>query len=110
MEEKYITLVRVYTYKGHRYAIVQGLHDMIIRAVDYNYLDDEGKLIKPLNGIEMLCRKDANTVPAIIERINNKVDCDEFIEENGISRNDEDAFLKAVVEFYGKRARYDRQR
>lgn len=45
-----------------------------IRAINYNCPDAEGKLTQPLNGIEMSCSREANTVEDIIKRINDKID------------------------------------
>lgn len=103
MEEKYITLVREYAYKKHRYAIVQGLHDMLIRAIDYKYLDDEGKLTKSLNGLEMFCDDRRNTVAQIIERINDHIDWREYVETFGLNEDDEKVFAKACVDFFARR-------
>ena len=104
MKEEYITLVREYIYKKHRYAIVQGLHDMIIRAIDYRYLDDEGRLTKPLNGLEMFCDDRRNTVAQIIERINDHIDWREYVEKYNLSEADEQVFAKACVDFFSRRA------
>ncbi len=100
MKESYRVIVKVYRYKDNEYAIIRGEHDGIIRAINYKYLDTDGKLIKPLNGIEMFCDHNANTVSAIIERINRKHDWDEYISENGIDTSDDEALLKAIAAFY----------
>ncbi len=100
MKEVYKTLVKDYYYKGNDYAIIKGLHDGIIRAINYKYMDSEGKLIKPLNGIEMFCDHNANTVECIIKRINDKHDWDEYIINNNVDTNDNDALLKAVKSYF----------
>lgn len=100
MKESYRTLVKKYTYKDNAYLIVKGLHDGIIRAINYKYIDDEGKLTKKLNGFEMFCDHYRNTVNDIIHRIILKHDYDEFIESSGIDKEDTEAFLKATVEFF----------
>ena len=100
MKEAYKTLVKVYTYKGNEYVITKGLHDGIIRAINYKYIDEDGKLTKPLNGFEMFCDHYRNTVNDIIRRINLKHDYDEFIENSGIDKEDTETFLKATVEFF----------
>ena len=102
MKETYKTLVKVYNYKGNEFAIIKGLHDGIIRAINYKYLNADGMLIKPLNGLEMFCNSHANTVEEIITRINEKIDFDEFLNERGLTYDFNDAaFLSAVKEFYG---------
>ncbi len=100
MKEAYKTLVKVYTYKGNEYVITKGLHDGIIRAINYKYIDEDGKLTKPLNGFEMFCDHYRNTVNDIIRRINLKHDYDEFIDNSGIDKEDTENFLKASVEFF----------
>lgn len=100
MKESYKVIVRDYSYKGNEYTIIKGEHDGILRAINYKYIDSSGNLTKSLNGIEMFCDHNANTVSAIIERINQKHDWDEYLDENGIDRNDEEAMLKAVSAFF----------
>ena len=100
MKEEYKVIVKLYRYKGNEYAILKGLHDGIIRAINYKYVDSEGRLMKPLNGLEMLCDHNANTVKGIIKRINNKIDIDEYLLKNGIDRNDNEALIRAVSVFY----------
>lgn len=100
MKESYKVLVKVYHYKGNEYAIIKGEHDCIIRAINYKYVDSSGNLTKQLNGLEMFCDHRENTVGAIIERINNKHDFDEYLSENGVDWNDKDALVKAVAAFY----------
>jgi hypothetical protein len=104
MKERYSTLVKCFHYKGHEYAIIQGLHDGIIRAIDYKYLDDNGLLIKPLNGLQMFCDHRANTVPQILERIKDHIDWEEYVAEHNLSEADQEVFVKACVDFFGKRA------
>ena len=98
MKETYKTLVKVYNYKGNEYIIAKGIHDGIIRAINYKYIDDEGKLTKKLNGFEMFCDHYRNTVNDIIHRINLKHDYDEYVKD--IDKNDTEAFLAASVEFF----------
>ena len=93
MKETYRLLVKLYKYKENEYAIVQGIHDGIIRAINYNCLDENGKTTQPLNGIEMFCSKEANTVEEIIKRINLKIDFDEYIKQNDI---DTSACIKLI--------------
>jgi len=103
MKETYKTLVKSYNYKGSEYAIVKGIHDGILRAINYNYLDAEGKLTQPLNGIEMFCSREANTVEDIIKRINDKIDFDEYIKEYNINTDDIAVLARAYKKFYESR-------
>jgi len=100
MKETYKTLVKSYNYKGNEYVIAKGLHDGIIRAINYKYIDDDGKLVKPLNGIEMFCCKEANTVEDIIKRINDKIDFDEYIKKYNIDTDDIEILARAYRKFY----------
>lgn len=100
MKESYRTLVKRYMYKDNEYLIVKGIHDGIIRAINYNYIDEDGKLNQPLNGIEMFCSKDANTVEDIIKRINDKIDFDEYIIERDIDTSDMRKLARAYRDFY----------
>lgn len=103
MKEQYKTLVREYVYKDHHYAIIKGLHDGIIRAIDYKYLDENGLLIKPLNGLEMLCDHHRNTVSQMIDRINDHIDWKEYVEKYNLNEADQEVFVKACVDFYSRR-------
>ena len=98
--ETYKTLVKTYHYKNNDYAIVKGLHDGIIRAINYKYIDDNGRLAQPLNGIEMFCDHNANTVNDIIKRINTKLDWDDYLKENDIDVDDNEALTQAVKDFF----------
>ncbi len=98
--ETYKTLVKTYHYRNNDYVIVKGLHDGIIRAVNYKYIDSDGKLTKQLNGLEMFCDHNANTVNDIIRRINNKLDWDNYLIENNVDANDNDALRKAAIKFF----------
>lgn len=99
MKESYKVLVKVYQYKGNEYVIVKGIHDGIIRAINYKYVDSSGNATKALNGLEMFCDRRANTVNTIIERINYKHDLDGYLADNGIDRSDNEAFIKAIMAF-----------
>lgn len=99
MKESYKVLVRSYHYKGNEYAILKGEHDGTIRAINYKYVDSSGNLTKSLNGLEMFCDHRANTVSAIIERINYKHDLDDYLADNGIDRSDNEALIKAIMAF-----------
>ena len=103
MKETYKALVKSYNYKGNEYVIVKGMHDGIIRAINTNYLDKDGKLTQPLNGIEMLCSKEANTVEDIIKRINLKIDFDEYIKKYNIDTDDIEILARAYRKFYESR-------
>lgn len=100
MKETYKTLVKNYNYKDNEYIIIKGVHDGILRAINYDYLDAEGKLTQPLNGIEMFCSRDANTVEDIIKRINDKIDFDEYIKKYNINTDDTAALARAYKRFY----------
>ncbi len=100
MKETYRSLVKLYKYKGKEYAIVQGIHDGIIRAINYNCLDGNGRTTQPLNGIEMFCSKEANMVEEIIKRINLKIDFDEYIKQNDIDTSDMKTLARAYKKFY----------
>lgn len=100
MKESYKVIVRDYSYKGNEYTIIKGEHDGILRAINYKHIDSNGNLTKSLNGIEMFCDHNRNTVEAIIERIKGKHDFDEYIEANGVDRSDDEALLEAVKAFY----------
>ena len=100
MKEQYKTLVRDYFYKGNDFVIVKGLHDGIIRAVNYKYLDENGLLTKQLNGAEMFVNTMNNTINGVMERINSYYDWKEFVEENNVNINDETELLNAMKVFY----------
>ena len=100
MKETYKALVKSYNYKGNEYVIVKGMHDGIIRAINSNYLDKDGKLTQPLNGIEMFCSKEANTVEDIIQRVNDKIDFDEYIKQHDIDTSDVRKLARAYKKFY----------
>ena len=99
MKESYRVIVKVYRYKDNEYAIIRGEHDGIIRAINYKYVDSSGNLTKSLNGLEMFCNHRANTVSAIIERIDYKHDLDDYLADNGIDRSDNEALIKAIMAF-----------
>lgn len=101
MKETYKTLIRVYTYKGREFAIVKGLHDNIIRAIDYKYIDDNGMLTKPLNGLEMFVNTLDNTINGVTRQINMAIDWQEYIKENNVDTSNNDELLKAAVKFHG---------
>ena len=103
MKETYKALVKSYNYKGSEYVIVKGMHDGIIRAINSIYLDKDGKLTQPLNGIEMFCSKEANTVEDIIKRVNDKIDFDEYIKQHDIDTSDMKKLARAYKKFYESR-------
>lgn len=84
MKEQYKTLVSGYHYKGETFAIIKGLHDGIIRAINYKYIDDNGQLTTPLNGLQMFVSHTENTVNQIIDRINHHIDWNNYIKEHNI--------------------------
>ena len=55
-----------------------------------------------MNGIEIFCSKDANTVEDIIKRINLKIDFDEYIKQHDIDTSDMKTLAKAYKKFYEK--------
>lgn len=101
MKENYKTLVKVYSYKGHEFAIIKGLHDGIIRAIDYKYIDDNGMLTKHLNGLEMFVNTLDNTIYGVTRQINMAIDWQEYIKENNVDTSNSDELLKAAVKFHG---------
>lgn len=100
MKEMYKTLVKVYRYHENEFAIIRGLHDNIIRAINYKYIDENGQLNKPLNGAEMFVSTLDNTIEGIINRINSYFDWQDFLKENEVDTNNTDELLKAAVKFY----------
>ena len=100
MKENYKMLVKVYSYKGNEFAIIKGLHDGIIRAIDYKYIDDNGQLTKQLNGLEMFVNTINNTINGVIERINNHFDWLDYVKENDIDITDDTELLKGIKAFY----------
>ena len=105
MKESYRTLVKRYMYTDNDYFIVKGLHAGIIRAINYNFIGEDGKLNQPLNGIEMFCSKNANTVEDIIKRINDKIDFDEYIIEHDVDTSDMRKLARAYRDFYKRHER-----
>lgn len=74
MNEKYITLTKVFKASdGEEYCIIKGIHDSIIRAINYKYIDHNGVLTKKLNGFDMYVSTLDNTVSGIINRIENQI-------------------------------------
>lgn len=103
MKEAYKVLVRRYHYKGRDFIIAKELHDGIIRAIDLKYINENGRLTRPLNGLEMFCDSRFNTVPEIIRRINDHIDFMEYAEKYHIDKNDAELFAKAAVDFFKRR-------
>ena len=100
MKEVYKTLVKVYSYKGNEFAIIKGLHDGIIRAINYKFIDENGYLIRPLNGLEMYVNTMDNTIEGVTRQINSSIDWQEFITENNIDTKNSDELLKAAIKFH----------
>lgn len=82
------TLVRKYHYRGEDFVIVRESKDGVIRAINYKYLDERGVLKQKLNGLQMYCDHERNTVPEIIERINHDLDLRAFFAERRINMAD----------------------
>lgn len=102
------TLVRKYHYRGEDFVIVRESKDGVIRAINYKYLDERGVLKQPLNGLQMYCDHERNTVPEIIERINHDLDLRAFFAERRINmadltKDDVAMITKLLIEFHQQR-------
>jgi hypothetical protein len=101
------TLVRKYHYRGEDFVIVRESKDGVIRAINYKYLDERGVLKQKLNGLQMYCDHERNTVPEIIERINHDLDLNAYLDEHNIERECSEQLIRAIIAFNDQ---YDKQR
>lgn len=101
------TLVRKYHYRGEDFVIVRESKDGVIRAINYKYIKN-GVLTQALNGLDMYCDPDRNTLPEIIERINHDLDLRAFFAERRINmadltKDDVAMITKLLIEFHQQR-------
>ena len=99
-------LCKCYHYRGHNFWISTG-DDGVARAIDYKYIKN-GVLTQELNGLQMYCDHERNTVPEIIERINHDLDLRAFFAERRINmadltRDDVEKITKLLIEFHQQR-------
>lgn len=99
-------LCRRYHYRDHDFFIATG-EDGVARAIDYKYIKN-GVLTQELNGLDMYCDPDRNTLPEIIERINYSLDLRAFFAERrinmaGLTKNDVEKITKLLIEFHQQR-------
>ena len=99
-------LCRRYHYRDHDFFIATG-EDGVARAIDYKYIKN-GVLTQELNGLDMYCDPDRNTLPEIIERINYSLDLRAFFAERRINmadltKDDVAMITKLLIEFHQQR-------
>ena len=98
-------LCRRYHYRGQDFWIGTG-DDGVARAINYKYIKD-GVLTQELNGLQMFCDPDRNSLPEIIERINYSLDLNAYLDEHNIKRECSEELIKAIIAF---NEMYDKQR
>ena len=98
-------LCRCYHYRDHDFFIATG-EDGIARAIDYKYIKN-GVLTQALNGLDMYCDPDRNTLPEIIDRINYGLDLNAYLDEHNIERECSEQLIRAIIAFNDQ---YDKQR
>lgn len=98
-------LCKCYHYRGHDFWIGTG-DDGVARAIDYKYIKN-GVLTQELNGLQMFCDPDRNSLPEIIERINYSLDLWAYLDEHNIKRECSEELIKAIIIF---NEMYDKQR
>lgn len=69
------TIIKNYHYRNNDYVIIA--HCGYYCAINTNDIDDNGKLIRELNGLQMFA---SDTVKECIERVNNSIDFDYYLE------------------------------
>ena len=98
-------LCKCYHYRDHDFFIATG-EDGIARAIDYKYIKN-GVLTQALNGLQMYCDPDRNTLPEIIDRINYSLDLNAYLDEHNIERECSEQLIRAIIAFNDQ---YDKQR
>ena len=98
-------LCRRYHYRDHDFFIATG-EDGVARAIDYKYIKN-GVLTQVLNGLDMYCDPDRNTLPEIIDRINYSLDLNAYLDEHNIERECSEQLIRAIIAFNDQ---YDKQR
>ena len=98
-------LCKCYHYRDHDFFIATG-EDGIARAIDYKYIKN-GVLTQALNGLDMYCDPDRNTLPEIIDRINYSLDLNAYLDEHNIERECSEQLIRAIIAFNDQ---YDKQR
>lgn len=98
-------LCKCYHYRGHDFWIGTG-DDGVARAIDYKYIKN-GVLTQALNGLDMYCDPDRNTLPEIIDRINYSLDLNAYLDEHNIERECSEPLIRAIIAFNDQ---YDKQR
>lgn len=105
MKEKMKILCKCYHYRDHDFFIATG-EDGVARAIDYKYIKN-GVLTQALNGLQMYCDPDRNTLPEIIDRINYSLDLNAYLDEHNIERECSEQLIRAIIAFNDQ---YDKQR
>ena len=72
--------IHPFTYRNSRFHICE--YDGRIVGIDYKYVDEDGKLKKTLNGLQMFI---SDSVTECEERIMNSLDIDWYV-QNGVPR------------------------
>lgn len=98
-------LCRCYHYRDHDFFIATG-EDGIARAIDYKYIKN-GVLTQELNGLDMYCDPDRNTLSEMIERINYSLDLNAYLDEHNIERECSEQLIRAIIAFNDQ---YDKQK
>lgn len=107
MKEKMKILCKCYHYRDHDFFIATG-EDGVARAIDYKYIKN-GVLTQALNGLQMYCDPDRNTLPEIIDRINYSLDLLAYLDEHHIDKSDKVATIKAIIAFHDERGYFNEQ-
>lgn len=94
-------LVDGFNYKGRKFVIGERHSDGILVAIEDKFIDEQGRLTQTLYGFTLLVDKNKNTIPDIINRIYEKVDYEEFIEQSNPQTEEEKLLLTG--EFFRKR-------
>ena len=94
-------LVNGFNYKGRKFVIGERHSDGILVAIEDKFIDKDGKLTQTLYGFSLLVDRNKNTIPDIINRIYEKVDFEEFMEQQNPQTEEEK--LRLTGEFFIKR-------
>ena len=81
------TIIRNFSYRGRKFAIVK--HEGFYCAIDFQYIDEEGRITKQLHGGQMFA---ARELSECIKNIQTQLDIRYYM-DNGMSRSE--AFCKA---------------
>lgn len=92
-------LVRNLVSYGETYAVVRG-DDGYLRAINHKYLDNEGRLTKQLNGLDMFVSTVDNTLDGMIRRIQSYHEFQQYIRDHEVNVNDPDQLRGVVQKLY----------